>query len=86
MDPESIIKYPLSTEKTIRLLESENKLVFVVERKANKHEIKDAVEKMFNVKVIKVSTHNNMKGQKRAYIKLSPEKPAIDVATDLGLM
>ena len=44
MESLKILKYPLSTEKTIRIMESENKLVFVVERKAKKHEIKKAIE------------------------------------------
>lgn len=81
-----IIKYPLSTEKSIRLMESENKLVFVVDNKANKQEIKKAIEEMFSVKVERVSTINDSKGRKKAYIKFSPENPAIDLATKLGLM
>jgi ribosomal protein uL23 len=81
-----IIKYPLSTEKSIRLMESENKLVFVVDSKATKTEIKKAIEEMFNAKVLKVSTQNDFKGRKKAYVKFSPESPAIDLATKLGLM
>ncbi|MFH1506424.1 MAG: 50S ribosomal protein L23 [archaeon] len=81
-----IIKYPLSTEKSIRLMESENKLIFVVDSRANKREIKEAMEKMFNVKVIKVNTLSDRNGQKRAYIKFSEETPAIDLATKLGMM
>lgn len=86
MDPYKIIKYPVSTEKSIRLMESENKLVFRVERKTNKPQIKEAVEKMFNVKVDKVNTYITPKGEKKAYVKLNPEFLAIDVATQLGLM
>ena len=56
MDPYKIIKHALSTEKAVRLMESENKLTFIVNLKANKEEIKQAVEKMFNVKVEKVNT------------------------------
>ncbi len=81
-----IIKHPLSTEKGIRLMESENKLLFVVDRKANKKEIKEAVEKMFKVKVEKVNTLVGPDGKKKAYVKFSAETPAIDIATQLGLM
>ncbi len=81
-----IIKYPLSTEKSIRLMEAENKLVFVVDNKANKQEVKKAVEEIFNVKVMKVTTLNDSKGRKRAYVKFSAETPAIDLATKLGIM
>ncbi len=85
-DPYNLIKNPLSTEKAVRLMESENKLLFVVDKKADKVEIKDAIEKLFNVKVVKVNTLNDVKGRKKAYVKLSQETPAIDVATELGLM
>jgi ribosomal protein uL23 len=81
-----IIKYPLSTEKSIRLMESENKLVFVVDSKAKKPEIKKALEETFNVKVVSVNTANDFKGRKKAYVKFSDETPAIDLATKLGLM
>ena len=80
-----VIKYPLSTEKSIRLMESENKLMFVVDRKAKKNEIKKAIEETFKVKVLKVNTFIT-NGQKRAYVKFSEATPAIDVATNLGLM
>jgi large subunit ribosomal protein L23 len=86
MELHEVIKYPLSTEKSIRQMESENKLVFVVDRRAEKKDIKEAVEKMFKVKVDKVNTHLSVNGQKRAYVKFAAENPAIDVATQLGLM
>lgn len=86
MRAHEIIKYPLSTEKSIRLMETENKLIFVVNRKANKQEIKKAIEELFKVKVIKVNTLIDTEGKKRAYVKISPETPAIDIATQLGLM
>ena len=86
MDQYKIIKYPLATEKAVRLMESENKLLFVVDLKAKKSEIKEAIEKEFKLKVIKVNTLIDRAGHKRAYISVSPETPAIDVATQLGLM
>ena len=81
-----ILKYPLSTEKSIRLMESENKLIFVVDIKANKKEIKKAMEEAFKVKVVDVKTYVSSKSEKRAYIKFSEENPAIDIATQFGLM
>ena len=85
MDPYKIVKYPLSTEKSIRLMESENKLIFVVDKKSNKTEIKQAIENMFKAKVADVRTYIS-NGKKRAYIKFSAETPAIEIATQLGLM
>lgn len=85
-DPYKIIKHPLSTEKSIRQIEYDNKLTFVVDQKATKPEIKRAVEELFKVKVVQVNTQNSFKGQKRAYVKLSPESLASDVSADLGLI
>ena len=81
-----IIKHPLQTEKAVRLMESDNKLTLIVDLKADKHEIKKAVEESFNVKVVKVNTLITSTGKKKAYVKLAKETPAIDVATRLGLV
>ncbi len=85
-DPYSIIKHPLATEKAVRLMESENKLIFVVELKSTKPEIKKALEEIFKVKVLKVNTLITSEGKKRAYVKLSPETPAMDIATQMGML
>ena len=85
MDPYKIVKYPLSTEKSIRLMESQNILIFVVDIDADKKRIKSAIEDMFKAKVKNVRTHVRT-GEKRAYVKFSKESPAIDIATQLGLM
>ncbi|MBC8494675.1 50S ribosomal protein L23 [archaeon] len=82
----SIIKYPLSTEKSIRLMESENKLVFIVDIKAKKGEIKEELEKTFKVKVVQVRTLITPEGKKKAHVRFAEESPAIDLATKLGLM
>jgi large subunit ribosomal protein L23 len=86
MDDYNVIKYPLSTEKSIRLMESENKLIFVVNKRSTKKEIKKAVESMFKVEVERVNTMVSQEGQKRAYVKFSLKNPAIDIATQMGLM
>lgn len=82
----SILKYPLTTEKNVKLMQNENKLVFIVERSANKNQIKKAAEEFFKVKVLSVRTQILPNGKKKAYLKLSPKTPAIDVATQLGLL
>jgi large subunit ribosomal protein L23 len=57
-----IIVHPLMTEKVSNLQETEGKVAFMVDRNANKIEIRKAVEDKFNVKVRKVATIN-MKGK-----------------------
>lgn len=85
-DPYKIIKFPLSTEKSIRMMEFDNKLVFVVAAKATKAEVKKAIETMFKVKVLKVNIQNSITGQRKAYIKLSPQNLASDIGADLGMI
>lgn len=88
MQPErafKIVKRPYITEKTYRLLETENKMVFIVDRKANRREIKEAIETLFDVRVEKVNTLIFPDG-KKAYVKLSKDTPATELAAKLGLM
>jgi large subunit ribosomal protein L23 len=60
-----IIKAPVVTEKSTRLNQDENKYVFKVDPKANKYEIKNAIEKIFKVKVEDISTINAKTKKKR---------------------
>ena len=84
-DPWSILKWAHLAEKSMSIVERENKIVFMVDRKANKKEIAKAFEAAFDVKVIGVTTHICPKG-KKAYIKLGPEYSASDIATKLGMV
>lgn len=86
MELSKVIKRPSGSEKSIRMMESENKLIFVVDILATKPEIKKALEKTFKTKVTKVTTHITPQGEKKAFITFSQETPAIDIATQLGLM
>jgi len=86
MKAQQVILYPLSTEKSMRLIEAENKIVFVVDRRATKQMVKEAIESLYGLKVEKVNVLINRDGKKQAYIKLSDESSAIDFATDLGIM
>ncbi len=86
VNPYTILKYPLSTEKSIRQMEFENKIVFVVDPGATKPDIKRALEELFKVKVLKVNLQNAFTGEKRAYIKLRPEHLASDIGAELGLI
>jgi len=76
---------PLATEKSVRLMETENKLTFVVAKNATKAMVKKAIESMFNIKVKEVNTH--IKGGKKiAFILLHPDFNAMDVANQLGVL
>jgi large subunit ribosomal protein L23 len=62
MTPYEIIKRPLVTEKGTIQKNANNQLTFEVDRKANRVEIRHAVEQIFNVRVVKVRTMQ-MKGK-----------------------
>jgi large subunit ribosomal protein L23 len=81
-----VIIRPVHSEKALTLIDKNNTLVFIVDRNASKAVIKEAVEKLFNVKVVKVNTLITPRGEKKAYVKLSSEFKASDVATQLGLL
>lgn len=86
MDVENIIVNVVMSEKALRLVEKENKITFIVNNKANKTEIKQAVEKLFGVKVEKVNTMILPNGKKKALVKLDKNYKASDLLSKLGLM
>jgi len=82
---QQIILYPLITEDAVNLVENENKLVFIVNVKADKSRIKKSVERLYAVQVEKVTLLITSKGQKKAFVKLKPEYKASDLAIKLGI-
>ncbi|MCK4633447.1 50S ribosomal protein L23 [Candidatus Bathyarchaeota archaeon] len=86
MDPYDVISYPLMTEVASRLLETENKLVFIVNLKAGKADIRRAVEELYEVSVEKVNVLITSKGRKKAFVKLHPDFKAVDIAIKLGIL
>ena len=80
-----IIKHLLSTEKAVKLMEAENKLIFIVDKKATKQEIKKVLEDLYKIKIAKINTLIQ-DGEKKAYVKLTKENSAMDIATQLGMM
>jgi large subunit ribosomal protein L23 len=88
-----IIRYPLMTEKSTKLLSDTNAYVFVVDINASKPEIKGAIERVFNAKVKSVNTIVNKgkvkyfrgKPGKRADFKKAVVRLEDDSKIDLGL-
>jgi len=71
MDSNAIIIKPLITEKSTHLQTTRNSYAFQVNVKANKHQIKDAVEKQYSVKVVDVRTMNRKGKPRRSRYKLT---------------
>jgi large subunit ribosomal protein L23 len=86
VDPYTILKFVLMTEKCVRMIETENKLVFIVERKSDKPEIKRAFETAFGTKVSEINTVIDQKARKKAFIKLQEPGAAGDIAVRLGII
>jgi large subunit ribosomal protein L23 len=86
MKPDEIITYPLMTESASVMVERDNKLIFIVNLKADKKDIKRAVETMYEVKVDNVNVLITPQGVKKAFVKLKPEFRASDVAIKLGIL
>ena len=80
-----MILKPITTEKAVKMLDLDNMLLFEVNRKFKKEEIKKEVEEMFNVKVVKVRTLIRQ-NKKFAYVRLDKSNLAIDIATKLGMI
>ena len=81
----AVIKYPFITEKATLSMEKNNTLQFLVGRNARKEQIKKAVEDMYNVNVIKVTTMITARGEKKALVTLSAENSAEEIASRLGI-
>nr|AKQ00898.1 50S ribosomal protein L23P [uncultured euryarchaeote Rifle_16ft_4_minimus_12392] len=92
VDPYAILLHPYVTEKTMNFLEGTpvqglkdgNRLEFIVKRTATKPQVREAFEKLFEVKVEKVNTFIAKDG-KHAIIKLRKEYRAEDVAMRIGV-
>ncbi|RVW56971.1 60S ribosomal protein L23a [Vitis vinifera] len=124
LDQYQILKYPLTTESAMKKIEDNNTLVFIVDIRANKKKIKDAVKKMYDIQTKKVNTliredypaemmalkqkweadflgvaFNHIcklrgseylcplpDGTKKAYVRLTPDYDALDVANKIGII
>ncbi len=85
MENHEIIIRPVFSESIFDLIYKENKILFEVNKNANKFQIKRAVQELYNVKVVKVNTMITPRGTKKAIVKLAKEYPADDLASELNL-
>ena len=86
LTPSEVIFFPLITEKAVNMIEAENKICFIVNKKSENSDIKNAVEKLYSVKVDSVKTINDMKGRKKAIVRINKKFKADDLATKLGVL
>ncbi|MGB3458961.1 MAG: 50S ribosomal protein L23 [Halobacteriota archaeon] len=81
-----VLKHVLPSEKATLMIDSENKLPFVVDLRANRAEIKREVEIVFETPVKSVRTMISSKGKKKAIIEFEDEGKAKEVGTSLGIL
>ena len=85
-DPFGILKFVLMTEKSVNMIEAQNKLVFIVDRRSTKDEIKNASETAFQTPIVDVKTMIDQKGRKKAFIKFKEPGQAGEIAIRLGII
>merc|ERR1711966_601522 len=86
LDRYQILKYPLTTESAMKKIEDNNTLVFIVDVRATKLQVKDAVNSMYDIQCAKVNTLIRPDGQKKAYVRLTQDYDALDVANKIGII
>jgi large subunit ribosomal protein L23 len=86
MNLNDVIKYPTMTERSVYMIENENKLVFIVHREANKHDISQAIKKLYQVEAQEIRTLIDRKGEKKAFIRLKEGYNASEVAIKIGIL
>ena len=86
LDEFDVVKFPLTTESAMKKIEDNNTLVFVVDARADKRKIKAAVAALYDVAVAKVNTLVRPDGAKKAYVRLTPDYDALDVANKIGII
>ena len=86
LDDYQILQFPLTTESAMKKIEDNNTLVFIVDMRANKRQITDAVRRMYEIKTAKVNTLIRPDGLKKAYVRLTTDYDALDVANKIGII
>jgi large subunit ribosomal protein L23Ae len=81
-----LFKHPITTESSMKKIQSSNTIILVFDSTAHKKNIKFLMEKIYKTKVIKINTLITPKGLKKAFIKLSPDQDALDVANKIGFI
>ncbi len=81
-----VLKYPLATEKAVGMVDRSNVIIYMVDFRASKSEIKKEFEGTFNVKTARINTVNMPNNTKKALIKLAPGYKASDIAVKLKLV
>merc|ERR1719359_2487921 len=86
LDAFRIVRVPLTTESAMKKIEDNNTLVFLCDPRANKRQIKAAVKQLYEVEALHCNTLIRPDGQKKAFVRLTQDFDALDVANNIGII
>ncbi|MBW0481148.1 hypothetical protein O181_020863 [Austropuccinia psidii MF-1] len=86
MDAYRTLVRPLNTESAMKKIEDNNTLLFIVDIKANKRQIADAVKKLYDVTPLRINTLIRPDGLKKAFVRLTSDVDALDIANKIGFI
>ncbi|KAF6261464.1 ribosomal protein L23a component of cytosolic 80S ribosome and 60S large subunit [Scenedesmus sp. NREL 46B-D3] len=100
LDQYAVLKCPLTTESAMKKIEDNNTLrgisssmqqlrdaaVFLVDVRADKKKIRKAVQNMYDIQTKKINTLIRPDGLKKAYVRLTSDYDALDVANKIGII
>ena len=86
LDHYVVIKLQLTTKSAMKKIKDKNKLAFIVDVKTNKHQIKKAMKKLYDIDVTKANTLTRPDREKKAYVCLAPDYDALDVANKIRVI
>merc|ERR1719253_956277 len=86
LDKYDIVKYPLCTESAMKQIEDNNTLTFIVDVRSNKRNIAQAIKTLYEIDITKVNPLIRPDGLKKAYVRLTPDHEALEVANRIGII
>ena len=86
LDKYNIVKFPLCTESAMKQIEDNNTLTFIVDLRANKRNIAMAIKSLYEIDLVKINTLIRPDGTKKAYVRLTSDHEALEVANRIGII
>ena len=80
------ITFPQTTESALKKIEDNSTLVFIADVKANKHQIKQAMKKVYDIDAAKVNSLIRPDGEKKAYVWLAADYDALDIVNKIRII
>jgi len=82
----TFFKSPVTTESSMKKIQSSNTIILMFDVRSTKKNIKFLMEKIYKTKVTRINTLITPQGYKKAFVKLSPNHDALDIANKIGFI